>query len=271
MEQLKLNTPYNTTPVKAFFLRLKSRNPILYWFGWFNFLMAIVCAVMIQLDPENSVLGINAWIKPMKFYLSIGIVSWTFSWLLVYVQKQKAVKVFSVVTVITMLIEMIIITWQAANGRLSHFNVSSPLYGMLFSIMGIAITIFTLWALYIDILFFRQKEFPLWMSDGYKWGIRWGILFFVIFAFEGGLMAAMLHHTVGSADGSEGLPILNWSRSYGDLRVAHFFGMHSLQLLPFIGFYFAKTKLQINLLSLVYFIFITLLFWQALMGYPLIN
>ena len=161
MEQTKLNTPENTSAVKALFLRLKSRNQILYWFGWINFLMLIVCAIMIQIDTENIVLGINAWIKPMKFYLSIGIVCWTFSWLLVYVQKQKAVKTFSVVTVISMLIEMIVITWQAANGRLSHFNISTPLYGMLFSIMGIAITIFTLWTLYIAILFFRQKEFHL--------------------------------------------------------------------------------------------------------------
>ncbi len=271
MEERKLNTAENTSAFRAFFLRLKSRNQLLYWFGLFYFLMVIVCAIMTQLDSENNVLGINAWIKPLKFYFSIGLVSWTLSWLLVYVQKQKAVKIFSVVTVSTMLIEMIIITWQAANGRLSHFNVSSPLYGMLFSIMGIAIAIFTLWALYIDILFFRQKEFPLWMSDGYKWGIRWGLLFFAIFAFEGGLMAAMLHHTVGAPDGGEGLPLLNWSKFYGDLRIAHFFGMHALQLLPFVGFYFAKTKVQINLLSAIYFLFVTLLFWQALMGYPLIN
>jgi hypothetical protein len=170
-----------------------------------------------------------------------------------------------------MLIEMVIITWQAFNGRLSHFNVSTPFYGILFSIMGMAITVFTLWALYIAILFFRQKEFPLWMSDGYKWGIRWGLLFFVLFAFEGGLMAVLLHHTIGAADGGEGLPLLNWSRFYGDLRVAHFFGMHSLQLLPLAGYYFAKTKWHIGLLSLIYFLFVSLLLWQALMGYPLMS
>lgn len=271
MEQLKLNTPENTSVFRAFFLRLKSRNPLLYRFGWINFLMAIVCAVMVLFDAGNIVLGIVAWIKPMKFYLSIGIVCWTFSWLLVYVQKQKAVKVFSVVTVITMLIEMIIITWQAANGRLSHFNISTPFYSTLFSIMGVAITVFTLWSFYIAVLLFRQKEFPLWMSDGYKWGIRWGLLFFVIFAFEGGLMASLLHHTVGGPDGEDGLPLFNWSTFYGDLRVAHFFGLHALQLLPLIGYYFARTKLQVNLVSLVYFLFVTLLLWQALMGYPLIS
>lgn len=271
MEELKLNTAENTSAIRAFFLRLKSRNQLLYWFGWLNFFMAVAAAVMTQLDTGNIVLGINAWIKPMKFYISIGIVSWTFCWLLVYVQKQKAVKRFSVVTVITLIIELLIITWQAANGRLSHYNTSTPLYGILFNIMGIAIVVFTLWTLSIAVLLFKQKEFPLWMSDGYKWGIRWGLLFFVIFAFEGGLMAALLRHTIGTSDGAEGLPLLNWSKFYGDLRIAHFFGMHSLQLLPFVGFYFAKTKVQINLLATVYFLFVTLVFWQALMGYPLIN
>lgn len=271
MSSQQLNTPENTSNFVAFFIRLKSRNRILYYAGWVCFLLAIGSAFMIQFDQNNIVLGINAWIKPLKFYLSIGIACWTFSWIMVYLNNQKAIKRFSIVTVITMTIEMLIITWQAANGRLSHFNISTPFYSALFSIMGVAITIFTVWTLYITILFFKQKEFPLWMSDGYKWGIRWGLLLFVIFAFEGGLMASLLHHTVGAADGGEGIPLLNWNRYYGDLRVAHFFGMHALQLLPLAGYYFARTKMQINLLTGTYFIFITFIFWQALMGYPLIN
>ncbi len=272
MQQVQVHTSDNTSLIKSFYVKLKSRNPILFWFGLIFLISGIICGLLTQLDTENIVLGINAWIKPMKFYFSIGIASWTFSWLLVYVQKQRAVKIFSIVTVITMLFEMFVITWQAANGRLSHFNISTPLYGILFSLMGIAITIFTLWAFYINILLFRQKEFPIWMSDGYKWGIRWGLLLFVIFAFEGGLMAARLTHLVGmDMAASEGLPILNWSTMAGDLRVAHFFGMHSLQLLPLCGYSFARTNFQIHLLSFFYFLFVSLLFWQALQGFPLIN
>ena len=51
----------------------------------------------------------------------------------------------------------------------------------------------------------------------YLWGIRLGILLFVIFAFEGYGMGAIKAHTVGGPDGGEGLPFVNWSTKHGDL------------------------------------------------------
>lgn len=264
-----IHTHRNTNSLRVFLIQLRSRNPLLYVFGWLNIAGAVICLVLTQIK-STEVLGINAWIKPMKFFLSIGILAFTMSWYMVYLYNRKAVKRYSWVMMITMLIEMSIIVWQAANGRLSHFNISTPLYAMLFQLMGIAISVFTLWTLYIGILFFRQKEFPPLLPQGYIWGIRMGILLFVVFAFEGGHMAAQLAHTIGAPDGSEGLPVLNWSKQYGDLRVAHFFGMHALQVLPIAGFYFAKTKSGILTISITWFLFVILLYWQALSSNPLL-
>lgn len=265
----KVNTKANTDPFTGTIIQLKSRNPLLFRFGVLYLAGALVCLVL-SLTTTTEVMGINAFIKPMKFFVSIAILAFTMSWYMVYLKQRKAVTTYSWVMIITMVIEMAVIVWQAANGRLSHFNISSPLYGFLFSLMGIAITVFTLWTLYIGILFFRQKEYPFHLPQGYIWGIRLGILFFVVFAFEGGQMAAQLQHSVGGPDGSEGLPFVNWSKVYGDLRAAHFFGMHSLQVLPLMGYYLARSRNQLFILALTYFLFIALIYWQALLGYPLL-
>ena len=82
-------------------------------------------------------------------------------------------------------------------------------------------------------------------------------------------MVGLLKHTVGANDGSQGLPVLNWSKQYGDLRVAHFMGIHALQILPLMGFYIAKSKNQLFLYAGLYFIFASALFIQAVKGIPL--
>jgi hypothetical protein len=265
-----IHTSANTNAFTSSLIQLRSRNRLLYYFGWLNLAGAIVCIILTQ-TTTTEVLGINAFIKPMKFFISIAVLAFTMGWYMVYLKNQKAVTVYSWVMILTMIFEMCVVVWQAVNGRLSHFNISTPLYSLLFSLMGIAISVFTLWTLYIGLLFFKQKDFPPMLPQGYIWGIRMGILLFVIFAFEGGHMAAQLAHTVGGPDGSDGITVFNWSKVYGDLRTSHFFGMHALQLLPLAGFYFAKSKNNIVLLSVVYFLFVLLLYWQALKGYPLIS
>lgn len=251
-----------------FLTQLKQRNPSLYWFGWLNILGAIICAIMMQVD-DTIVLGINAWIKPLKFFLSTVIFSWSMGWFMVHLTKQMAVLIFSWVVILVLSFELVVIVWQAANGRLSHFNISDPFYLLLFNLMGVAITILTLWTLYVGILFFRQKQFNVPMP--YIWAIRIAILFFVFFAFEGGTMAAQLRHTVGAADGSDGLPLFNWSKLHGDLRIAHFAGMHALQIIPLFGWFVAKTKSHVFIFSLVYLLLVVFLLWQAVKGIPLFS
>jgi hypothetical protein len=176
--------------------------------------------------------------------------------------------VYSWVVVVVMSIELAIITGQASLGRLSHFNTSSALDVGLFAVMGVAITILTAWTGYIGYLFFKYR--PATVSPTYWWGIRFGILLFVIFAFEGFMMATRLGHTVGAADGGPGLPVTNWSTYHGDLRIAHFFGMHALQLLPLFGYFVAKRSWQVIATAIMYCLFVSVLLIQALAGKPLL-
>ncbi|WP_420155794.1 hypothetical protein [Siphonobacter sp.] len=249
-------------------LTLRERNALLYGFGVICLIGFVVCIVLV-LTTSRQVLGVNAFVKPAKFFISIWLFCWTMGWYTGLLTQKSHVTLYSWVVIIAMVIELVIITGQAARGNQSHFNVSSAFNSMLFTTMGVAITVATLWTGYIGFLFFGPHHTVT--DTAYLWGIRLGILLFVIFAFEGGLMGARLSHTVGAADGGLGLPGLNWSRQYGDLRIAHFVGMHALQVLPLLGYYVVHRSSLIIGISIGYFLLTTLLFVQALRGKPLVS
>ncbi len=163
--------------------------------------------------------------------------------------------------------EIVYIAIQAGKGQLSHFNLSTPLYSFLYVLMAIAATAVTVYSAYICWLFFSQ-DFPE-LPDYYVWSIRLGLLLFVIFSFEGFLMGSRLNHSVGAVNDNSNWFIIGWSKSFGDLRVAHFIGMHALQLIPLLSFYLLKnTKATISI-SLVYGLLALVTLVQALQGKPL--
>ena len=254
---------------KSILIQLKSRNKILFYVTLFNLLGAATCLILV-FATNLEVRGVNAFVKPFKFFISISITAFTMAWIMVYLRNQKAVRSYSWMLLITMFIEVVIISGQAGLGHISHF-ATEPLPDMiLFQVMGLAITVFTIWTGWICYYFFRQKEWPIWMRPGYIWGIRLGLLFFVFFAFEGFHMVAINQHTIGAADGLQGFPVTNWSRAHGDLRIPHFLGLHSLQLLPLAGYFFFPKKSTMIIVAITWFAFIALLYWQAIKGFPII-
>jgi hypothetical protein len=82
-------------------------------------------------------------------------------------------------------------------------------------------------------------------------------------------------HTVGAPDGGRGLPVTGWSVDHGDLRIAHFLGMHGLQVLPLLAWWiarrraFASVRTQRNLIfaaATSYLALFGLVLWQAFRG-----
>lgn len=255
--------------MKTFFETLGKRNRIFYVFGWINVVGALICLLAV-FTTDTQVLGINAFIKPVKFFVSTVIFVWTMGWLTGYLPQRRSVRIYSWVITLIFTFELAVIVGQAIVGQLSHFNISSVRNALLFMVMGIGITIAILWTAYIGFLFMMRRptdDLPV----SYLWGIRLGLLVFVVFAFEGGMMASRLAHTVGAPDGGPGLPLTNWSTHYGDLRIAHFFGMHALQLLPLFGYYIARRPVQVVLLAVFYVVFVSTLLIQALAGRPLLT
>jgi hypothetical protein len=95
---------------------------------------------------------------------------------------------------------------------------------------------------------------------------------------EGFLMATAGAHTVGLPDGGPGLPLVGWSTTGGDLRIAHFVGMHALQALPLLAAVLAATRRLdeaarvrlVRVAAVAYTGLVVLLTWQALRAQPLL-
>ena len=116
--------------------------------------------------------------------------------------------------------------------------------------MGLAAALVTLYTGYVGFLFFTQS-FPN-LPTYYVWAIRLGILIFVLFSFQGFLMGSRMNHSVGALNNNSNWFIVGWNKTFGDLGVAHFIGMHALQVLPFLYFYIFKNTKSTILISLLY-------------------
>jgi len=251
-----------------FIASLKERNAILLWFGAINLAAAVVLVFFSFLKPIEFG-GTNAWYKPIKFTLSTAILSFSIAWYTGYLTMSRDIHLINWIIVITLAFEIIYITWQAARGQASHFNISTPFYSFMYSMMALAATAVTLAIGYLGIKFFTTPLNDL--PHYYVWAIRFGFVLFFIFSFQGFIMGARMAHTVGANDGVKGIPFLNWSVSYGDLRIAHFIGMHALQVLPLLAWYVLRNTTLTVLVSVIYALLAVFILVVALKGNSIVG
>jgi len=248
-----------------FLIELKSRNETLFYFGWVCYVVAL-CFLVLSHVTTVQVFKVSAWFKPLKFALSIGTYAWTMAWFCHYLPHFK-LSLFNWTTVILLGLELLYIAIQASRGQLSHYNVSTPFYSSLYVFMAVAATLTTLYTAYVGWLFW-QEGLPT-LSPHYLWAIRLGILLFVVFAFEGFAMGSRLNHSVGGYNDNSNLFVLGWSKTVGDLRVAHFIGMHAMQVLPLLAFYVLKDTKATIAIAVVYGLLAIATLVQALLAKPI--
>lgn len=250
----------------------------------------IVFVAGIALD-QRTVTGAPAWLKPAKFAISTAIFVFTIAWLLRYVTIWRSfVKVISSLMSAILVLEVGIIAFQAARGVPSHFNISSRFDGVLFAIMGTAIVMLWLMTIGIFVALLRQR----FENTAWGWWLRLGVLITIIGSAAGGSMLrikpdqiaqkragermiAIGGHTVGAQDGGRGLPGTGWSTEHGDLRVAHFVGLHGMQILPFLGWaimrrhYRMTTQIRLAFVTAAsYATLLVIVWWQALRGQSIV-
>ena len=238
-----------------------------------HFALFVLLAPAAFVDA-TQIQGISRWIKPMKFALSISIYLMTTAWILSLVDgRRRAVAVLTSVIAFVMTAEMVLIMMQAARGVRSHFNFTTPFDKMVFDLMGGMIFANTLAVVVILILFLSRRGS---VSPALLSGLRLGLLIFIAASLVGVVIVQRGGHSVGAHDGGPGLPFVNWSTGGGDLRVAHFFGMHALQALPLFGWFLDRKSVSgsrrwVQLAAAVLLLVTFGLLAQALAGLPILQ
>jgi hypothetical protein len=225
-------------PEKLFDLSRLKHTKSLFW-------LAVICVVVaVALIPlwildSRQLLGVSVWEKPIKFYISVAIFSFTYSWLSSFLTRGgRWVKLTGFVIAVSLAVENVLILAMASMGETSHFNVSTPTAIAIWSIMGtfISIVLFSTIFISLIILFQKQQEFNLKLAlalGSINTAVGMGLAYLMTWptatqlANYQGIAGA---HAVGVSDGGPGLPFLGWSTVAGDLRVGHFFGLHSIQV-----------------------------------------
>ncbi len=203
-------------------------------------LLILVVLLLLMVFDDRQITGVNIWLKPAKFALSITIYLATMAWLLGELKQPRwLIAAIALVIIASMSLEQILITLQAARGTTSHYNIATPFDSAVFSLMGFGVAANSLAAFMALMLFCFNKRGD---RPAYFTGIRLGLVIFLLGSAQGFVMIANQGHTVGAPDGGPGIPVIAWSTVTGDLRVAHFIGVHAIQVLPILGYVLDRSK-----------------------------
>ena len=258
------------------FAELVARHRPLARYGFALLGLACLTTAMQALDPRLLASGVNVWVKPTKFLVSVGVFALTAAWFFGYVRPERrtarAMRWTAAILILAGTLELAWIGWQGARGLESHFNNDTAFYGLMYSLMGLfaVLLIGTVLPLAWEI----GRRPAAGLSRDYVAAVVSGLLLtFLLGGILGGYMSAQPGHAVGAEGGH--VPLVGWNRSGGDLRAAHFLGIHAEQAIPLLGALVAgaaaRTRWLILAAGIAAYVAVTLgIFFQAVAGRPLL-
>ncbi|MFC5290464.1 hypothetical protein ACFPM7_25715 [Actinokineospora guangxiensis] len=257
----------------------------------FTVVMTAVAAVSVGglILDDRVLLGAPVWLKPLKFSLSFMAFGLAWAWLISLLPKRSTtLNITSAVIILTALGEMVILLTQTVRGKESHFNIATDFDALLFNLMGMTIIIFWIATFVASVIIGarrlggRANTLAIRLGLGISLvGMLLGVLMTTRESSREGFAGT---HSVGVVEGGPGMPLTNWSTTGGDLRVAHFVGLHALQALPLIALALTllaarwavlrSEEVRVRMIwtaGLVYAALIALTTWQALRGQALLS
>jgi hypothetical protein len=217
---------------------------------------------ILAVSDDRTFNGVSTWAKPLKFALSLAVYFATLAWFAPlmpngYFEARKG-RWLTNLPIVCAVLEIVYIALQAGRGEASHYNNTSMLHSYLYSLMGLgAATLVVVGAWMATVIANRFGA-----RDAYALAVVIGLWMTLVLG--------------GPETDSGGWWLMKWARDGGDLRVAHFFGMHAMQLLPFVGWLAARSMSRRGAIALVvavaalYAGFTTFTFMQALAGRPFV-
>lgn len=261
---------------KSLIADLFERQRTLAAFGLALFVLALPLLAMTWLDPRLLDSGRSPWVKPVKFMVSMGLFSVTSAWFFGYVRAERRGSRLMRWTVTALIasatFELFWIIWQAGHGVDSHFNVGRPIDAIMFGLMGVFALVLTGSVLPLAWEIARRPA-PGLPGDYVAAVVAGLVLTFLLGTGAGIVMSVNGGHAVG-AEG-QGLPLFGWNRIGGDIRVAHFLGIHAEQIIPaaaaLIASFAAPLRQRLLIAGILLYTALTLfVLAQAMAGRPLL-
>lgn len=199
-------------------------------YGALLFALMLPAAVALALD-DALVHGTPAWAKPLKFMASLGLFAWTTAWFATALSPEQRRSGLWRATVWTLLacstLELAYITAMAAQGVGSHYNFSTPWHVRAYLTMGAGAMALTATQVVLAALLWQQRRaLPATAVAAHHVVITALVLTFVLGASAGAALSS------AQPPAGMGVPLLGWHLGGGDLRPAHFLGLHAQQIVP---------------------------------------
>lgn len=205
----------------------------------FGMLLLVAPTALAYAIDDRLLQGVNVWLKPLKFELSLVVYFLTLALVLPLTAKAfQASRLGRYVfwgVVPAGFLEVAYIGWRASRAEASHYNVATFLDASLYNLMGVGAVMITLGSGALAYGLARRDAAPL--APALRWSLILGFgLTCALGLASGATLSANGSHFVGTAPADHPiLPLFGWSLTIGDLRLAHFLGLHALQVIPAFG------------------------------------
>jgi hypothetical protein len=256
--------------------RLWTDAPAFTGLALFLALTTLPVLLALIIDPRQW-LGEVVWIKPLKFLIALSLYLVTLAffarWLPAGMAADRRWRAYTAAVCLAVLAEVIWIGGAAALGTGSHFNISKPLWQILYGLMGLLAALLTSASFVMAVLIHRNPKTGLdpALKLSVVLGLGLTLPLTLIVAFT---MAAGMGHHVGVPVTGARLPVMGWSREVGDLRVPHFLATHALHAVPLAGWIAARrlppraARAAVGLAAVGWVALTVATFAQALAGQP---